>query len=121
MSSHIIAGSSALTPIQIVYDSSESGVVNMGVYAAGEPPLTSGEIVWRDPRGQRIPPSSLVSYSNTNRQITIRNLSVEDGGRYEVAIVREVVTAVFVTLQQVDIQLNVQGRIELSIIKILNP
>ena len=84
------------------------GTAELSIYAAGDPPLSSREIRWRNPRGDIITQDSRITLHNSNKRLVVRNATLEDSGSYRVEIYREVLTVIFRVLAETTVKLDVQ-------------
>ena len=110
MNNFLPPGSTAVCPADPTPEVVSGGTVNLEVYAAGDPPLSSTEIRWFNPRGELIVADSRVSLHDSNKRLLVQNAGLADSGTYRVDIYREVLTAVFLTLAETTVELNVHGK-----------
>lgn len=84
-------------------------MAELGVYAAGNPPLESGEIVWSRSDGSLVDvvsDGSRFSLSNGMQLLSIDGVEIEDSGTYQIEIVRDDESK-----DATSIDLNVHGKL----------
>ncbi len=53
---------------------------------AEDPLVASSEIIWRSPSGEQLFAGSGFRFRNNNKQLTIQNVELTDGGIYHVSL-----------------------------------
>ena len=79
------------------------------VYAAGDPPINSQEIVWTRGDGRAVVTDTRVSLTRSNKRLLIQNVGLEDSGIYHVKIIRQITALEIRTLATTVIHLDVHG------------
>ena len=97
--------------VESSYDINLGGTAELCVYEAGDPPLTSEEIIWRGPDGQEVMNvEGKTSLQDKNTRLVIRNVELADSGTYTISVEREISLGEFRTFANTATELNVQGK-----------
>ena len=94
------SGAVVLIPVQASVDVSLGLTAVLNIYAEGDPPLASNEIEWRKSDGSLASTITRISLRNSNYQLVIQNVNLQDSGVYRILIVRNtiVLTTTAITL-----------------------
>ena len=99
-----------MCPIDPTIEVVSGGTISLEVYAAGDPPLSSTDIRWFNPRGELIMGDSRVLFRDSNKRLLVQNASLADSGTYRIDIYRGEVLA------ETTVELNVHGEYRLVVI-----
>lgn len=102
-------GSTAVFPVEPIQEVALGGTAQIQVYAAGDPPLMSHEIIWKRGDETTIVTDTRISLNNENKQLLILNVELEDGGTYRIDIRRQITALRFEVLATTFIFLDVHG------------